>query len=314
MSSAPGVTVVIPMFRSGPLTAIVVRTLLACRLPAGYWRKVIVVDDASEDGSGSLIEHLGLAEVEVLTLDRNAGRSGARNRGAAHAPDSFLLFLDSDCVPSDPGFIEAHLSVMDGGADVSMGLVDGAGDGFWHAYQAAAARRRIRASESLGIAIGGSSQNVMTTRRLFINSGGFDEGYRGYGFEDRDLFLRMAGDGHIFRWAQGARVIHRDSLELRTVCAKMAEAGGAPAIRFREKHPEAYDLLGYGKLDARCHPWLRLIEPLSTRLAKAAIAFLETRLNTSWVPLSGRLALVRAVVAACYLCGTVRDGLSLRKT
>ncbi len=314
MNGAPGVTVVIPMFRSGPLTVSVVQALLACRLPAGYWLKVIVVDDASGDEGGSLIEHMGLTEVEVLTLDRNAGRSGARNRGAAHAPDGFLLFLDSDCVPADPGFIEAHLSVMEGDADVSMGLVDGADDGFWHAYQAAATRRRIRASESLGIAIGGSSQNVMTTRRLFIDSGGFDEGYRGYGFEDRDLFLRMASSGHVFQWAHDARVIHRDALELRKVCAKMAEAGGAPAMRFCEKHPEAYDLLGYGKLDARRRPWLRLVEPLSTRLAEVAIPLLQARLNTSWMPLAWRLALVRAVVAASYLCGTVRDGLSLRRT
>ncbi|NII53147.1 glycosyltransferase [Luteibacter sp. SG786] len=314
MNTAAAITVVIPMFRSGVLTAAVVEALHACRLPPDYRLKIIVVDDASGDGSGALVSRLGLPTVDVLTLERNAGRSAARNHGAAHAQDGYLLFLDSDCVPSDPGFLEAHLAVLESGANVSMGLVDGADDGFWHAYQAGATRRRVRASEAQGIAIGGSSQNVMTTRKLFIDTGGFDEGYQGYGFEDRDLFLRMANSGHAFQWAHCARVVHRDALELRKVCEKMAEAGGAPAIRFQEKHPEAYRLIGYGKLDARCRPWLRSIEPLSTRLAKAAIAMLDKRLNSPWIPLAWRLALVRAVVAACYLCGTVNGGLSLRRT
>jgi GT2 family glycosyltransferase len=307
-------TVVIPMFRTGATTSHVVSALHACRLPAGYRLHVIVVDDASDDGSGAMVAGPAFSGIEVLTLPRNAGRSAARNYGAAHASDGLLLFLDSDCVPSEAGFLEAHVAVLDGGADVSMGLVDGADDGFWHAYQAAASRRRVRASASLGIAIGGSSQNVMTTRRRFLDAGGFDEGYQGYGFEDRDLFLRMADAGSTFRWAHGARVVHRDALALRKVCVKMAEAGGAPAVRFREKHPEAYDLLGYGKLDARCRPCLRAIEPFSTLLAKTMIALLDQRLNKAWAPLAWRLSLVRALVAACYLCGTVNGGLSLRST
>ncbi|MGE7139700.1 glycosyltransferase family 2 protein [Luteibacter sp. NPDC031894] len=308
MSTEPIVSVVIPMYRSGVLTATVVQALHACHMPPGYRLKVIVVDDASGDGSAALVEAAGISGVDVLTLDTNAGRSAARNRGAAVAPDGFLLFLDSDCVPSDPAFLSAHLAELEGGADVSMGLVDGANDGFWHAYQAAAARRRMRASESLGVAIGGSSQNVMMRRTLFIGTGGFDEAYRGYGFEDRDLFLRIAESGHKIRWAHRARVIHRDTLELRKVCKKMAEAGGAPAVRFRERHPDAYRMLGYGKLDVRCRPWLRVIEPVSTRLARATIVMLDRRLDTLPLPLGWRLRLVRAVVAACYLCGTANEG------
>lgn len=305
MSVARQVSVVIPMFRSGVLTASIVTVLDRCRLPAGFHLRVIVVDDASNDGSGDMVRALGHPNVTVVTLERNAGRSAARNRGAAEAPDGLILFLDSDCIPAAPDFLEAHLATLDSGAAVSMGAVDGASDGFWHDYQAAAARRRTRASEQGGVALYGSSQNFMLSRELFLSVGAFDEGYRGYGFEDRDLFLRIERPDRRVAWSPNARVVHRDHLRLRTVCMKMAEAGGAPAVRFRERHPAAYLQLGYGKLDARHRHWLRLFEPFTTFAVRRLVPWLETRLDKGPLPLSWRMKLVRLLVAASYVHGTV---------
>jgi GT2 family glycosyltransferase len=308
MTRKQDITVVIPMYRTGALTAVLVETLFRCRLPETCRLGAIVVDDASGDGSSARVQDLGILGVRVLTLPRNMGRSAARNMGAREAPDGLLLFLDSDCIPSDEAFLESHLATLQGGADVSMGVVTGASDGFWHAYQAAAMHRRLRASVRQGVAIFGSSQNFMVRRQLFIELGGFDEGYKGYGFEDRDLFLRMAEHGRSIAWTPLATVIHRDRLGLRRVCAKMAEAGGAPAMRFSERHPEAYLALGYGKLDARRRRWLRLIEPISSMVTHLLIRALDSRLETLPLPLAWRLAMVRAMVAACYLRGTVAEG------
>lgn len=304
MTIVNDIAVVIPMYRSGKLTVSVIEALGRCRVPTGIRVRIIVVDDASQDGSGEAVAALGHDDVTVITQSQNRGRSAARNLGAAQAGESHLLFLDSDCVPADAHLLEHHLAVLEDGA-VSIGSVEGADDGFWHAYQAASAQRRNLAARRDGFALYGASGNFMISRDAFISLGGFDEAYQGYGFEDRDLFLRLEAKGVRVMWAARARVIHRDTLHLRMICRKMAEAGAQPAARFRVHHPLAYRKLGYGKLDARDHALLRLIEPISSLATRWVVTRFEHRLDESRLPLSWRMKLVRVLVAASYLHGTV---------
>jgi glycosyltransferase involved in cell wall biosynthesis len=58
-------------------------------------KEIIVVDDASTDGSQKLLD--GYGDVIRLTkLDDNVGASGARNVGITMAQGDFLVFLDGD--------------------------------------------------------------------------------------------------------------------------------------------------------------------------------------------------------------------------
>lgn len=57
--------------------------------------EVLVVDDASGDGTAEVAESFG---VEVLQLAENSGAAGARNAGAAAAPGEILVFVDADVV------------------------------------------------------------------------------------------------------------------------------------------------------------------------------------------------------------------------
>jgi GT2 family glycosyltransferase len=59
--------------------------------------EIIVVDDASTDGSGEFLQSYG-ATIQVVALPTNHGRGGARNRGAAVATGDYLVFLDGDDV------------------------------------------------------------------------------------------------------------------------------------------------------------------------------------------------------------------------
>ena len=59
--------------------------------------EIIVVDDASTDGSQEFLQSYG-ATIQVVTLPTNHGRGGARNRGAALAAGDYLVFLDGDDV------------------------------------------------------------------------------------------------------------------------------------------------------------------------------------------------------------------------
>lgn len=58
-------------------------------------KEVIVVDDASPDGSAQTLKALGGSIIPVL-LTKNGGGSAARNAGAVKATGDYLVFLDGD--------------------------------------------------------------------------------------------------------------------------------------------------------------------------------------------------------------------------
>ena len=60
-------------------------------------REVIVVDDASNDGSESIVKNYD-GRVRTVRFDRNVGVSAARNAGASLAGGEYLAFLDGDDV------------------------------------------------------------------------------------------------------------------------------------------------------------------------------------------------------------------------
>jgi glycosyltransferase involved in cell wall biosynthesis len=73
--------------------------------------EIIVVDDASTDGSIDVIR--GLAEAEprivVVSLDRNRGQSFSENRGLERATGDYVIYLDSDDLLA-PGCCERRLA------------------------------------------------------------------------------------------------------------------------------------------------------------------------------------------------------------
>jgi glycosyltransferase involved in cell wall biosynthesis len=58
-------------------------------------KKIIVVDDASTDGSLEILQQYG-DEIQLVSFSRNRGASEARNHGAACARGEYLVFLDGD--------------------------------------------------------------------------------------------------------------------------------------------------------------------------------------------------------------------------
>jgi glycosyltransferase involved in cell wall biosynthesis len=87
------VTVVIPTRNRLPLLREAVASVLGQDLPS--W-ELIVIDDASSDGTASWVEGLGDPRVRGIHLDSQVERSAARNRGLAEATAPSVLFLDDD--------------------------------------------------------------------------------------------------------------------------------------------------------------------------------------------------------------------------
>ena len=77
--------------------------------------EVILVDDASTDGTGNLLTRYGIQDtrVRVIRHERNLGLGPARNTGAAHATGDLLFFLDSDDYLDGVDALESLVRHMD---------------------------------------------------------------------------------------------------------------------------------------------------------------------------------------------------------
>jgi GT2 family glycosyltransferase len=302
------ITCVIPMYRNAAMARRVIDALEQCMLPPTHALRIVVVDDSPGDGSSQQIATDASPCVTIVTNERNLGRSIARNRGAQIAEGELLLFLDSDCIPETRDFLAHHLAAMKGSSDISVGSIVGIGGGFWDRYQCEVAARRSALAQRDGALAAATSPNFMIRREAFLSLGGFDEAYEGYGFEDRDFFLRAKLAGLTAAWAGDAVAVHADTLELPTLCRKMHETGGAPSRRFAEAHPSTYAGLGYAAVDARRRPWLRPLAPVAGALSRAIACVAGKHLDH--LPFAMGSVIVRCSVAASFLHGSALDAAS----
>jgi GT2 family glycosyltransferase len=208
--------------------------------------------------------------------------------------------MDCDCLPVDAHFVAAHLHALQS-AVASTGRVTGNEDGFWHRYQQEASLRRER-QHAAGVSFSGSSQNLAARAADFAAIGGFDADYRQYGFEDRDLLLRLSQQGRV-AWTPNAMVRHRDALRMTDVARKMAEAGQHSSTRFASMHPAAYSALGYARLDARRHGALASVARVFARALPGLARGVDVLL-ASPLPHTTKASLVRGTTALAYWCGT----------
>ncbi len=200
----PTVTVVVTHYEQPVQLA---RTLTALARQTRPVEQVVVSDDGSASPP-AVPPGIRLVRQE----DRGFRAAAARNLGAAGATSDVLVFLDADTVP-EPGFIEALVRRAAASPDVlAVGRrrhADLSGDGrelpepAWLVDGYAASRDLLEAD-------GRSFRHVISAvlalrRELFLDLGGFDERFVGYGGEDWDLGYRA--------WNAGAVLVHeRDAV------------------------------------------------------------------------------------------------------
>lgn len=104
----PVVTVIIPTFNSAAFIVDSIQSVLAQSFQAF---EIIVVDDASQDGTVSLVRSFQEARLSLIELPHNRGPAAARNAGIHQATGRFLAFLDSDDL-WHPRKLELQLQAM----------------------------------------------------------------------------------------------------------------------------------------------------------------------------------------------------------
>lgn len=298
------VSVVIPVRNPTASLAGLLESLAQQRLPAGTNLEVVVVDDGSTNAIEADPQPMR-SYLSVRAIRRHPGgnRSAARNAGALEGRGGILVFLDADCRPLTSNFISLLREALASGSTVCAGgPIHGSDQAFWGRYQSdvqASRQRRGAANAAASL----TAANLAVKRNAFLDAGGFDEGYVGYGFEDRDLILRLASRGDV-AWIPQAAVSHEDAICLLGVARKLCDAGRVTSLRFCERHPATYRLLGYAAMDTELHPWLASLAPTLGRLALSSAPHIDRWLAGSRLPYPVGKLLVKAVCAASFLYGT----------
>src|SRR5581483_7063205 len=82
--------------------------------------ELLLVDDASTDGTVAVVERLGDDRIRLLRNERNLGQVPSLNRGLREARGEIVARIDADDV-SQPSRLERQLAVLD--SDPHVGLV-----------------------------------------------------------------------------------------------------------------------------------------------------------------------------------------------
>jgi glycosyltransferase involved in cell wall biosynthesis len=113
----PRITVVIPAYNEAPTIARQVGRVLSQGSPT----EVIVIDDASDDGTARALEALGDPRLRVLRHERNRGKGAALRTGFAAATGDVVIVQDAD-LEYDPADYPVLLGpILDGRADAVYG-------------------------------------------------------------------------------------------------------------------------------------------------------------------------------------------------
>jgi N-acetylglucosaminyl-diphospho-decaprenol L-rhamnosyltransferase len=240
--------------------------LLRCvEAVSGVARDIIVVDNASADGSADAVA-VRFPEVSLVRLPENRGFAAGANTGLRRAGTDLVLLLNPDCLAT-PGAVERLAEVMAGAPDcaaVGGRLVDEAGrpqQGFnvrrfptlatWAADlllvdQVWRGNPVTRRYEARDLDLDGpepvdvdqpAAACLLLRRDVVLGLGGFDEGFAPAWFEDVDLCRRLKAAGWRILIASDARFVHRGGEAMRALgLARFSEIWYRNLRRYVRKH------------------------------------------------------------------------------
>ena len=193
--------------------------------------ELVVVDNASDDGSLQLLRHAEVPfELRVIANDENVSFSAGNNQGVESARHDHLLFLNNDVEAFEPGWLKELVATLDGDGVVAAGAT------LLHVEERHAEptlqHRAIKLRFDHGTVRGYNAGDgerllderfgeddrapavtaacLLLRRRDFDSVGGFSDGYR-YGTEDVDLGLKLTAAGGTIVGSGRAIAFHRES-------------------------------------------------------------------------------------------------------
>lgn len=191
------------------------RTLVALRAQTHPAFEVVVVDNASTDGTLEMVRRVH-PDVRLLAPGANRGYARSINAGVAASKGDTLVFLPDDVI-TDPTYVAELVAALETTrASIVGGVLLEWPETSRINYAGASLSRALRlrferdhlpegdAPREVTFVPGG---NLAIRRHTFDALGGFDEDYASF-FEDVDLCVRAMRTGHRLALAPRARAYH----------------------------------------------------------------------------------------------------------
>jgi dolichyl-phosphate beta-glucosyltransferase len=125
--SGPGISVVVPAYNEEKAIAATVTSLRDWLEAHGGTWEIVVVDNASEDRTATVVEALADGErIRLLRNERNRGKGYSMRRGMLDATGELRLHCDADCATSLPSLPHMLELVRDHDVVVGSRLGEGA--------------------------------------------------------------------------------------------------------------------------------------------------------------------------------------------
>jgi len=219
----PRLSVVVPCHNRAKYLDVHLRSLTWSALSASEF-EVVVVDDGSEDGVGDVVaawRRQGL-DVRLIRVDRPSGvrnNAAARNAGLAGARFPVIVQTDPDIVFVSDVLREAQQTIVrrvflsccgyypltrESTETVAFGVHATVPERA--AFLEHAGGRPNQALSPDGV--GGLHGAFVVWREDLEAAGGYDESFRHWGWEDRELIVTLEHRGLVRRVMRSARVVH----------------------------------------------------------------------------------------------------------
>jgi GT2 family glycosyltransferase/glycosyltransferase involved in cell wall biosynthesis len=219
-SDRPRVSVIIPVHGKLPYTLACLRSIARHGAAAPF--EVIVVDDASPDGSAEALSRIH--GVRLLRNAVNLGFVGSCNAGAGIARGAFMLFLNNDtqvtegwldellaCFVEEEncGIAGSRLAYPDGRLQEAGGIVYGNGEAWTYGRFEKRDDPRFLYRRDVDYVSGAS---LMIATDLFKTIGGFDSRYAPAYCEDMDLAFAARAAGRRVIYQPASLVVHCEGI------------------------------------------------------------------------------------------------------
>lgn len=300
-------SILIVLYNQAPLTLLCLKSLLA---NADVPFRLVIVDNASSDRTGELLERVHGAEI--LHNSDNLGFVHAVNQGAEQAQTEFLLLMNNDAIledsalssalnaitsDSDIGAVGGRIHLLDGRLQEAGSIIwnDGACLGYGRGDDPCLPAYQFRRDVDYC-----SGAFLLLRSQQFRDMGGFDTDYAPAYYEESDFCVRLHEQGLRVVYEPGAVITHYEfasasgfsgASELQAahrqlLCDKHADylatrLDNNPVNSLRARHSDGYDNILV--LDDRVpHPSLGAGYPRCAQL----LAELSTlKLNVTFFPM-----------------------------
>lgn len=188
--SEPVVSAIMATFNG---RSVIMEAIESIAAQSGISWELIIVDDASTDGTADYVESFADARIRVIRNQTNRGSGASRNVAAASARGRYLAVVDDDDISAADRFVRCAeiLEKMPSISVVATGLREfgswGKDDRIKHAPNSKAISERLRKNKT---PVG--HPTVMLRKEEFLRVGGYDEACRRA--QDYTLLARFRSD------------------------------------------------------------------------------------------------------------------------